>query len=230
IGCALATNKDLSQAKAKMNNFLAGSGLNIKSSKYVDSLGLYEFVVDGNRIIYLDEKMKNVLIGDVINVKTKENYTEKRAAQLDVIDFNKLPFDQAIKVVQGNGQVKIAVFTDPDCPFCKKLEQDLKKIDNITIYNFLYPIDGLHPNARKKAIQIWCQGDKKSQVWVDYMRDNKSIPKVSECSNPIQKNLKLGHEVGIYGTPVIFLPDGQRIGGYVPYDQFTKVINQYSKK
>ncbi|QRN40968.1 MAG: thioredoxin fold domain-containing protein [Neisseriaceae bacterium] len=230
IGCTVPIDRDLSQAKDKMNKFLAGYGLTIKSSKYKDTLGLYEFVVNGNKIIYLDEKMNNVLIGDVININTKENYTDQRLNQLEVIDFNKLPLDQAVKVVQGNGQVAIAVFTDPDCPFCKKLEQDLKKVDNITIYNFLYPIDSLHPNAKKKSTQIWCQGNKRSQVWVDYMRDNKAIPKVSECSNPIQKNLKLGDDVGIYGTPVIFLPDGKRIGGYIPYGEFTKIINQYRKK
>jgi thiol:disulfide interchange protein DsbC len=64
------------------------------------------------------------------------------------IAFDTLPLADAIKTVRGKGERVIAVFSDPDCPFCRRLETELDKLDNVTLYTFLYPLEGLHPEAK----------------------------------------------------------------------------------
>ena len=110
----------LKQAKEKMEHFLMDYGNNINQARYAKDLQMYEFVVDGRQILYLDKTMRYMLLGDVIDIDNKENLTAKRALEISAVQFDELPFEQAIKVVKGNGQVKLAVFSDPDCPHCKQ--------------------------------------------------------------------------------------------------------------
>ena len=119
--------------------------------------GLYEVYMSG-QIVYTDEKFSFLIAeGHLVDSKSKKDVTTERLADLSKIDFDHLPFDQAIKVVKGNGSRKMAVFSDVDCPFCKRLEQnELSIITDVTIYTFLMPLDQLHPDAANKSKAIWC--------------------------------------------------------------------------
>lgn len=127
--------------------------------------GLYEVYLNG-QIIYTDDKFSFLIVeGRLVDPKTKTDVTRERLEALTRIDFSTLPLDQAIKVVKGNGSRKIAVFSDPDCPYCKRLEdRELSKIDNVTVYTFLYPLEQLHPDAGRKATAIWCSADR-GKAW-----------------------------------------------------------------
>ncbi|MEY4928422.1 MAG: hypothetical protein RL279_161, partial [Pseudomonadota bacterium] len=110
--------------------------------------GLYEVFMAG-QIIYTDEKMTFLIAeGRLVDPKSRKDLTSERMDELTKIDFAKLPLDQAIKVVKGNGSRKLVVFSDVDCPYCKRLEQnELSNITDVTVYTFLYPIVQLHPDA-----------------------------------------------------------------------------------
>ncbi len=205
----------LKQAKEKMEHFLMDYGSNINQARYAKDLQMYEFVVDGRQILYLDKTMRYMLLGDVIDIDNKENLTAKRALEISAVQFDELPFEQAIKVVKGNGQVKLAVFSDPDCPHCKQLEHTIAKIDNITVYYFLLPLENLHPDAINKSKHVWCQGEKRVQVWQDFMLKNKPIPQAAACDDPVEKNIALARQLGVNSTPTIFLENGIRIDGSV---------------
>ena len=141
--------------------------VNIQSVTRLPELNLYEVVAEGD-IYYVDEKVDFVIDGEIISTKTMTNLTKQRKQKLSAIPFNELPLDLAFKKVKGKGERKIAVFSDPDCPFCKRVEGDLAKLDNVTIYMFLYPIESLHPAAVDVAKRIWCSPDK-VKAWDDYM-------------------------------------------------------------
>lgn len=139
--------------------------------------GLYEVYI-GGQIIYTDEKFSFLIVeGRVVDPKSKKDLTTERLTELNKIDFAGLPLDLAIKVVKGNGSRKMAVFSDPDCPFCKRLEQnELVDISDATIYTFLLPLDQLHPDAANKAKLIWCAPDK-AKAWQDWVI-NGALPKI----------------------------------------------------
>jgi len=180
--------------------------------------GLYEVLV-GSEIFYTDEKATYLLMGSLVDMKTRENVTELRMRQVNKVDFASLPFDNAIKIVRGDGSRKIAMFADPNCGYCKRFERDLIGIDNITVYLFLYPI--LAPDSMVKSKAVWCAPDK-GKAWLDYMVRDMSVPVNTSCTTPIDKNLEFGKSKRIQGTPTIFFEDGERVPGAMAIADFEK--------
>ena len=125
-------------------------GAGIRNVARTPYFGLYEAQID-DQMIYTDAKAAYVVVGAVYDTETKRNLTEARQRELNRIAFSSLPLDLAIKKVKGNGERRIAVFSDADCPFCARLENEFKNVDNVTIYTFLYPIDQLHPDEIGRA-------------------------------------------------------------------------------
>jgi thiol:disulfide interchange protein DsbC len=192
--------------------------------------GLYE-VFMGGQIIYTDEKLTFLIAeGRLVDPKTKKDITGERLEELTRIDFNTLPLDQAIKVVKGNGSRKLVVFSDVDCPYCKRLERnELANITDVTVYTFLYPIDQLHPDAANKSKLIWCASNR-VKAWEDWiLRD--SLPSSSgNCEVPLEKVGQLAKKAGVTSTPTLIFADGKRMLGAQPYKEIERMLNAASKK
>ena len=187
-------------------------------------LGLYEVFVGGD-IIYTDEKVSALLFdGKLIDTKTMKNVTAERIQKLTAIKFTDLPLELAVKQVRGDGKRVFASFEDPNCGYCKKLAKDLTKLDNVTIYTFLYPI--LSPDSLEKSKQIWCAADK-ARAWNDWMVDNKAPTGKGDCdTTAVQKTIETGRNLAINGTPTIFFADGERIPGAVPVARIEEKLAQ----
>lgn len=192
--------------------------------------GLYE-VFMGGQIIYADEKLTFLIAeGRLVDAKSKKDVTGERMEELTKVDFNSLPLDQAIKVVKGNGSRKLVVFSDVDCPFCKRLEQnELSNIDNVTVYTFLYPIESLHPDAANKSKSIWCAPNR-VKAWNDWIFNNKLPPSAANCDVPLEKVGELARKVGINSTPTLIFSDGKRMMGAQPYKEIEKYLMAATKK
>ena len=123
----------------------------------IEALGLYELVV-GGEILYVDEKVSHLIQGSIIDVKTRTNLTEERLNKLLAINFSDLPLELAVKQVRGNGKQTLVTFEDPNCGYCKRVAKDLTKLEDTTVYTFLYPI--LSPDSSAKSRAIWCAKDR----------------------------------------------------------------------
>jgi thiol:disulfide interchange protein DsbC len=135
--------------------------------------------------------------------KTEDITSGAEAAQpaSPAVDFASLPLQHAIKSVHGQGRRTLAVFSDPDCPYCKKLEQELAKVDDVTVYTFLMPLEQLHPDSRAKADAVWCSKDR-SAAWSALMLDGKVPKKTKGCQAPHQAVLPLAEMLGLrYAFP-----------------------------
>ena len=186
--------------------------------------GLYEAVMEGNQIFYTDKNAGFILIGSLIDAKTQRNVTEERMRDLMRVKFDTLPLELAIKQVKGNGKRKMAVFSDPDCPYCKKLYAELEKVTDVTIYTFLYPIASLHPQAGDKAKAVWCASDR-VKAWEDLIQKG-TVPQAGgKCENPLEKIAELGRKLKVNGTPTIIFADGMRVPGMVPAANLEKLLN-----
>jgi thiol:disulfide interchange protein DsbC len=192
--------------------------------------GLYE-VFMGGQIVYTDEKLSFLIAeGHLVDPKTKRDITGERLEELTKIDFNALPLEQAIKVVKGNGSRKLVVFSDVDCPFCKRLEQnELTNIDDVTIYTFLYPIDQLHPNARAKSESIWCAPNR-VKAWNDWIFNSKLPASTGKCDVPLEKVGELARKYGVSSTPTLFFADGKRMLGAQPHKEIERYLKEASAK
>ena len=189
--------------------------------------GLYEIVL-GGRILYTDEKVSYVFIGSLLDTRGagERDLTRERGAQLAAQTLRKAT-DQAIKRVRGNGKRVIYTFEDPNCGYCKQLQKELTKVNDITIYTFLMPI--LSQDSVEKSRAIWCAKDR-AKAWDDVMLRGATLPGEAKCDTPIEKNKELAQRFRISGTPAIFLADGRMLGGYVPADELEQAMNSAGSK
>lgn len=188
-------------------------GTKVESVVKSGYLGLYEVFADGN-IVYTDEKVTTIMVGPLIDGKTMKNVTEERMRKLTAIKFGELPLERAIKQVRGDGRRIMATFEDPNCGYCKRLAKDLQKLDNATIYIFLYPI--LSEDSVRKSKQIWCSPDR-AKAWTEWMVEGKAPTGKEDCdTSAIGKNQEYGRKLSISGTPTLFFSDGERVPGAMP--------------
>jgi thiol:disulfide interchange protein DsbC len=192
--------------------------------------GLYE-VFMGGQIIYTDEKLTFLIAeGRLVDPKTKRDVTGERLEELTKIDFNSLPLDQAIKVVKGNGSRKLVVFSDVDCPYCKRLEQnELSNITDVTVYTFLYPLVQLHPDSVAKSKSIWCASNR-VKAWNDWILNNQLPTSAGNCEVPLERVGDLARKIGVTSTPTLIFADGKRMMGAQPYKEIEKSMQAAAKK
>ncbi len=174
--------------------------------------GVFEVILANNEVLYSDASGRYVLQGELLDVAQRLNLTQERLDQLSAVAFKDLPLKDAFTVVRGNGQRKLAVFADPNCGYCKRLESELQKIDNVTVYNFLYPILG--PDSIAKAKNVWCAANR-GKAWLDWMLRGVAVPAASDkCdTSVIDRTVAYGQSKRIQGTPAVFFQNGKRVPG-----------------
>ena len=217
---SLPTLADEASVKKAIESKLERTVTSVTKTPY---LGLYEVYVDG-QIVYTDDKVSAVLLGSLIDGKTMKNVTDERMQKLTAIKFSDLPLPQAVRQVRGDGKRVFATFEDPNCGYCKKMAKEIAKLDNVTIYIFLYPI--LSPDSLEKSNQIWWAADK-AKAWNDWMVDGKTPVGKGDCdTTAVKKNIELGRKLAINGTPTVFFADGERIPGALSLAKIEQKLSQ----
>ena len=183
--------------------------------------GLYEIRVSGNEIFYTDAEGNFLIQGNLIDTKLRRNLTEERVDKLNAVAFDALPLKDAFTIVRGNGKRKLAVFEDPNCGYCKRFERDLQKVDNVTVYMFLYPI--LSADSTDKSRNIWCARDK-GKAWTDWMVRDQQAPSANCDSSVLARNIEFGKKYKITGTPTLIFADGSRVPGAINTAQIEKFL------
>ena len=181
--------------------------IQVTNIQKTEMAGLYSANLD-KQIIYLDENAQYMFVGSMVRMKDQKNLTKDLVLKQNSIDWKKLPFKDAIKTVKGNGKRELAIFSDPNCPYCKKLETELDKLNDVTIYTFIYP---LKPQSIAVSKQIWCDANQ-AYAWKNLLEKNIQ-PKAKTCANPIERNLELGRKLGVTGTPTLIFSNGLKMVG-----------------
>jgi len=178
--------------------------------------GVFE-VAMGNNLVYVDASGQFFLFGHLYDMKAQRDLTAERRDEVTRVDFATLPLNDAVKEVRGSGARTFAIFSDPDCPYCRKLEAEIKSLTDVTLYTFLMPIASLHPDARHKAIAVWCASDRVA-AWHALMWHDETLP-VRDCAHPVDRNVALGERLGISGTPTLVTSNGHVLAGAASAEQ-----------
>ncbi len=221
LGCSSEQPGELSRASAedlspelKQTIRKAIPDLKIDEIRTTPIEGLYELQV-GKGIFYSDASGKHLIAGGhIFETATHRDLTRERLEAINRIDWNILPLDKAIVSGDADARLSMAVFTDPDCPYCRRLETELKNLTGVKVYTFLYPLTQLHPHARAKAESIWCSKDR-HKAMLEIMLENKELP-AGTCKTPVDEIAALGRKLGISGTPTIIAGDGRMMAGGKP--------------
>lgn len=181
--------------------------------------GIWEVWMGGN-VAYVTDEARHFIFGHLYDMQTQTDLTAgkqelanaQEESKRPQFGFKDLPLVDAIKSVRGTGERQVAVFTDPDCPYCRSLEEELAKLDNVTVYTFLFPIASLHPEAVAKSDAIWCAKDRASALR-KAMKTGEAPTRVGHCVSPVEKNIALAARVGVMGTPTLFFANGGKAAG-----------------
>jgi thiol:disulfide interchange protein DsbC len=191
--------------------------------------GLWEVrlrTADGVQVIYTDPAGAYLIEGTIVELRTDRNLTEDRLRALNAIKFDSLPLEQAVKIQRGDGRRVLVMFSDPYCPYCQQFEQTLQKVDNITVYVFMYPV--IRPQNADHSKAVWCSADR-SKAWLELAIDHKRPAAAASCDNPVAKNLELGRSLRVNSTPTLILANGERVSGGLPLADLQSVLDQAGK-
>lgn len=187
---------------------------------------LYEVRV-GQDIFYTDAQGRHLIQGQIIDLQSQRNLTEERTEQLSAVRFQDLPFEDAFTIRRGKGERQLAVFSDPECGYCRRLERELASLDNVTIHVFLYPVLG--PQSTEKAQAVWCTASaQRGQVWLDWMLKGTPPAAQANCSqrtlDTLARNLEFGRKHRIQGTPTMFFANDARAPGALSARQIEQLF------
>ncbi|HUI62414.1 MAG TPA: DsbC family protein [Steroidobacteraceae bacterium] len=198
--------------KALLTERFPGAGIQFVHATQIP--GWFEVATE-SELVYTDERADVLFVGKLLDTRTKVDLTSQRLSEIHSIDFRILPLAEAVKTVRGNGSRTVAIFEDPNCPYCKQLEGQIKDVTDVTIYTFLYPLEKVHPGATKRARAIWCAPDR-ADAWAKWMQQGVEPTAQAVCTNdPIDHLQTLGEQLKIVGTPMTFFADGRRVEGVI---------------
>lgn len=182
--------------------------------------GIYSLIVEDD-IYYVNEDAQHILGGPMLRLKDSKNLTQQLERQQVQVDWKKLPLENAIKMVKGDGKRQLAIFSDPNCPYCKQLEDQINKLNNVTVYTFILPFKSQSVEPSK---QIYCAKEQdRLALWQNYISRGVVPTGNQNCKNPINDHLKLASEIGVTGTPAIIFSNGHRVVGAMPAAAIEKV-------
>jgi thiol:disulfide interchange protein DsbC len=220
--------------EAKIRSVLEAKlgGVRIEGIEPAPVTGLYEVRYvsrDGPQVVYTDANADHIFVGTLYDARTDRNLTEERLHKLLAIDFSTLPLELAVKVKRGNGRRVLAMFSDPHCPYCRRFEQVLAQIDDITVYYFMYPV--IHPELIEHSKAVWCAPDR-AKAWLALAAQPTAQPprNGADCDTPIARILELGKQLHVNATPTLFLTTGERVSGGLHAPDLVALLDQAARQ
>jgi thiol:disulfide interchange protein DsbC len=189
------------------------------------------FIVDatgknGQRgMLYMDFSKSYIVAGNFLSIADKTNVSKREITRLRRVDLTTIPLTDSLVVGDPGAPKKLILFTDPQCPYCKKLHPELKKVvdadPDVVFFIKLMPLVKIHPDAYRISKAILCEG--KLELLEDSFA-GKPVPEPSCESDAVDRTLKLAQSLGIGSTPMLILPDGRMVPGYRPAEDILKMI------
>jgi thiol:disulfide interchange protein DsbC len=179
--------------------------------------GIYE-LTRGSEIVYVTADGKYALTGDLVELATNNNITEEHRRELRAKAISAFPESDMLIFGPKDPKYTVTVFTDVDCPYCRKLHSQIAEYNRlgIRVRYLLYPRTGPNTTSWTKAEQVWCSADRNAALTRAKLGEEL---KAKPCAdNPVAKSYALGQDFALEGTPAIVMADGELLPGYVPPD------------
>lgn len=199
-------------------------GLKITEVRESEAEGLYEVTSNNGDTIFTTADGQYLLTGDLLKVTdngianvSEQGRVSQRARTMEEFGNEGVISYQA----KGEEKASVAVFTDIDCPYCRKMHDEVPQLNEmgITVHYYGFPRSGPNTPSFRKYISVWCSDDQ--QAAMDAAKQGRSVEQQS-CDNPVADQFQLGGRVGVTGTPAIVLEDGNMVRGYVPAEKLAE--------
>lgn len=219
-----ADDTALEAAKDKIAKLLDVPRENIRPSPVA---GLYEVQHDHD-FGYVSADGKFLLQGDLVNLDTGEQVTENHRRADRLLALKGLKSDEVIEFAPKAPfatKYTVTVFTDVDCHYCQMLHSQVADYNaqGIAIRYAFFPRSGPNTDSWKKAEAVYCSTDRRAAL--TKAKQGGSVT-AKNCANPVEKEYALGEQLGIRGTPMLILPNGDLVAGYLPPKQLAAKLAQ----
>jgi len=209
LSTAAAGEKEIRQALQTLD-----PNTPVQSIKPAKIDGLFEVVI-GNEVYYVSKNGRYIVNGDIFDASTRENLTSVARGKLALQVLDKVGESGMIIYEPKKVRRTLTVFTDVDCPYCRKFHDDLPQhlANGIRIRYVMFPLRGLKSNVYRKEVSVWCSKDR--QKAFDEAKAGK-VMKEKQCANPIADNYILAQKLGVNSTPTLMTDKGVLLPGYMP--------------
>jgi thiol:disulfide interchange protein DsbC len=169
--------------------------------------------------VFDSERMQDLTAAKLARAEEAQRLSSPPAEQ-PAVALAEWPIADALTTVRGSGSRLLYVFSDPACGFCRRLEPELARLDDVTVYTFVVPLLGEALPSR-----ILCATDREA-AWTDFMQsgDARRLPAAATCAHPLERNRALARRLNVTGTPTLVFADGRRITGYAPAAQIEAAL------
>jgi thioredoxin-related protein len=152
-------------------------------------------------------------------------FSPTAVTQLDANAMSAITAEGTFKTVQGDGSRAIHVFLSTECSFCHKIEPELDRLENVTVYRHLLP--GRTEAGRLSAVDVWCSANP-AQAWKAVAVGQRTSS--AKCDGSvIEKNLELAKRLGLTMTPSIVYEDGHVSAGMLSSGEIAARIAKSAK-
>ena len=208
----------------------------------------------------LREQIRSYLQNQKLRTRREEFLQSLRSQAKIVMNLMPPPVLRVELKVEGapfkgkaDAPVTIVEFSDFHCPFCRRVLPTLDQIesrygDKVRLVFRDFPIDNLHPGARKGHEAARCANEQ-GRFWPYHDKLFANAPKASpedlnayakevgldvaafeQCFKSgkyraaVQQDIEDGKKAGVSGTPAFFV-NGRLISGAQPLNAFTRIID-----
>ncbi|WP_417533489.1 DsbC family protein [Marinobacterium stanieri] len=219
---------DTAEEKIKQQLNQVDSRLKVESIEPAPLAGLYAVTLNSGETLYSDGQGQYLLAGQLYKVEEQGlvNLTEEKRAEQRVVAMQALSEDDQV-VYKPEGEVKatIHVFTDVDCPYCRKLHDEVPALNEMGVQvNYLaFPRGGQGSRAFTTMNSIWCGTAEERRERMDEAKSGGRVD-VDDCETPVMEQFALGQKLGVTGTPALVLEDGRLLPGYVPAERLKQTL------
>lgn len=183
--------------------------------------GFYEVQLSSGDLLYVSKQGNYFFAGSLLEFTDNGlvDLTEVARSAVRSKTVQAIPkSEQVVFAAKGETKAVIQVFTDATCPYCSRLHEQVPELNRqgVEVRYLAFPRQGAQGKGFDELVSVWCADDQQQA-----MTDAKAGKKVSskQCDNPVTKQYELGQQLGVQGTPAIFLPNGKVIPGFVPAER-----------
>ncbi|CAB1275175.1 DsbC family protein [Candidatus Nitrosacidococcus tergens] len=196
-----------------------------QSIKSISVPNLYEVILDG-QIFYLTQDGRYAIQGQIIDLATRTNLTEKRVKAIRAAAISELDEKDMIVFTPKDPKYTVNIFTDIDCPYCRQMHQHIDEYNKlgIKVRYLAFPRAGIGSSSYDKAANVWCAQDKQKAITL--AKADKPIKNTAQCTNPVADQFLLGEKIGVNATPTFILKDGTMIPGFIRPSSLIKLLEQ----
>lgn len=199
----------------------------IEDIKPSPAKGIYEARV-GGQTIYVSADGRFLFTGDLIDLDTRTNLSERGREKQNSAALAQLGADKMIVIGPEKPRHVVTVFTDVDCPYCAQLHLEVPALnkEGVQVRYVFFPRAGLESESFRRSVAVWCAADRAKAIGVAKAGGELEM---KQCSNPIAEHFQLSQRLQVQGTPAIFLPNGSVIPGYIPAAKLVAILDSKDK-